>query len=123
MKRSGWLGIIAFVALFDAWAVSREHPTLSADFANATKAHPFGMAALTAYMVTHLVGYFPKQVDPLILYVRVGGRVLVRVKDTRTRSQRSRDPLFAQYFGDLSRLRLRRMKDIEPYTSLQDREP
>ncbi len=52
----GWLGIAAWVVLFDAWAITTKNATLSAGF-RAARRHPrrrFAVLGLWVLITTHL---------------------------------------------------------------------
>lgn len=66
----GWAAVFAAVAVVDLHAVATRQPTLSANFRDASRRHPYLLTAATAYLVAHLFGLVPRTVDPLH---RLGG--------------------------------------------------
>lgn len=66
----GWVGLVAFIAVWDVAAHRRGFPTLSADFASAVERHPWLTLAATVAVVGHLWDCWPERFDPLD---RLGG--------------------------------------------------
>lgn len=68
--RSGtkaWMGLAAYVLLWDLWAVKSKKETLSQAFCNGLK-HPikrWRIIALWAYITAHLFTWIPPKYDPL----------------------------------------------------------
>ena len=67
----GWLALAAVIAGIDAAAVVSGHRTLSRSFHDGHATHPLLVAAGTAYLLAHLYGVLPAQLDPLS---RLGGK-------------------------------------------------
>lgn len=81
----GWIGIAAFVAVYDGWVAISKKPTLSADFCRASRAHPVVVGLGTAYIVAHLYGYWPKKIDPLCGYIKGGTLLVQKVKSAKAK--------------------------------------
>lgn len=70
----GWIGIAVYVTAYDTWAGLSGRRTLSSEFRDHSKVRPMVMVVGTAYMVTHLFGWFPRRYDPLSQYTVVCGK-------------------------------------------------
>lgn len=61
----GWLGLAAYVAGYDLFALASGRPTLSADYLAALRAHPALVLAASAYIAAHLTRVMPRRLDVL----------------------------------------------------------
>ena len=62
---SGWVAVFTVVSAIDTHAILTGRPTLSSTFRAASRRHPVAVTAVTAYLVAHLYGWVPPQIDPL----------------------------------------------------------
>lgn len=84
---NGWLAIGGLVAAYDACALWNGQPTLSQHHYAACDAHPWLVAAGTAYLITHLWGKFPKKADPFLAFAWCVGQVALKVQGTLSTSE------------------------------------
>lgn len=69
----GWVGIAAYVILYDSWAGLGGKKTLSAEFRDHSLDRPVLTFAVTTYLVAHLFGKWPRKYDPLCQYTNAWG--------------------------------------------------
>lgn len=63
----GWLGLVVYVTLWDAWAAFSRNETLSMAFYRSLRhpRHRLGTITLWAYITAHLFHAIPDDYDPL----------------------------------------------------------
>lgn len=72
-SRNAWLGLAAYVAAYDTWAIATGRETLSTAFHRASR-HPVArwpVVAAVGVTVVHLYGRLPKRFDPFHGYSSV----------------------------------------------------
>lgn len=63
----GWLGLVLYVTMWDAWAALSRNETLSMAFYRSLRhpRHRLGTISLWAYITAHLFHVIPDRFDPL----------------------------------------------------------
>ena len=61
----GWAAVAAAVLAYDGWALVSRAETMSSAYRRAYCAHPLLIGTATLYLVGHLTGHLPRELDVL----------------------------------------------------------